>query len=168
MSIQLLSAELFRQKLAGLVDPDQAIPEQDREGVKEIAVRFVSILASLFGDSLDRKTLWERIGNGIVVCCAKCGGDWETFVNQILEYIKADGGRVASSKNLEAIIKELLEKPQSYREAWLRVLEAKHFLIIVKARALWNSQKGAPKEHEVIESIAPDGFVNELPGEAIV
>lgn len=167
MSIQQLSAEAFRQRLAGLVDPDQALPEEERDEIKNQAVKFVSILASLFGDSLDRKTLWERIGNGIIVCSAKCGGDWETFVNQILQYIKADGARVAASKALNSIVAELAEKPRTWREAWLRVMESKHFLIIVKARALYIAQRDAAKEREVEPIMAADGFVDDLPGEVV-
>jgi hypothetical protein len=138
-----------------------------KDEIKAEAINFVSILASLFGDSLDRKTLWERIGNGIVVCCAKCGGDWETFINQILEYIKADGMRVAASKFLAKVIEFLVGKSKSWREAWLRVLETKHFLIIVKARALWNSRKAEPKEYETIELDGEDGFTDDIPGEVI-
>ena len=163
MSIQLLSAVEFRQKLAGLVDPNLVLPEEEREEVKQTAIRFTSILASLFGEDLDRKTLWERIGNGIVVCCAKCGGDWEAFVNEILQYIKADGGRVAASRPLEAMLSEIEGKPRAWKESFLRVLETKHFIIVVKARALWNSAKRLPAETEIVEQIAADGFVDEIP-----
>lgn len=163
MSIQVLSATEFRRKLAGLVDPDQAMPEEVKEEVKTMAVNFISILASLFSDDLDRKTLWERIGNGIVVCSAKCGGDWEAFVNQMLQYIKADGMKVAASKSFGGVLEELTGKTKPWREAWLRVLESKHYLIIVKARALWNAQKATKaKEREVIEQ-ENDEFVDDIP-----
>jgi multimeric flavodoxin WrbA len=144
------------------------MPEEEKEEVKQAAINFTSILAGLFGDSLDRKTLWERIGNGIVVCCSKCGGDWEAFVNQMLQYIKADGMRVASSKSFADIIETLAEKPKAWREAWLRVLETKHFLIIVKARALWNATKDAKaKDREELakERQELETFVDDIPGE---
>jgi hypothetical protein len=163
MSIQVLSAQAFRQRLAGLIDPDQVLPEEDREAVKQDAVRFCSTLASLFGDDLDRKTLWERIGNGLVVCTAKCGGDWEAFVNEILQYIKADGGKVAASKPLAEFLEGFACKPRAHRDAFLRTIEAKHFVIIVKARALWQSMKRLPEPTEVSEQVAADGFVDEVP-----
>lgn len=163
MSIQVLSAEAFRQRLAGFVDPDQVLPEEGREEIKNQAVKFCSILASLFGDDLDRKTLWERMGNGLVVCTAKCGGDWETFINEMLQYIKADAGKVAASKALALFLEEFGKQPKQNKEAFLRTIEAKHFLIIVKARALWNSMKRLPVETEVEEHQAADGFVDDLP-----
>lgn len=163
MSIQVLSAEAFRQKLAGLADPDQAIPEENRETIKQEAVKFCSILASLFGDDLDRKTLWERIGNGLVVCTAKCGDDWETFVNQILEYIKAEPGRVAASKLLADFIDDFGKKPKTEHEAFLRMIEAKHMIIIVKGRALWNSTKRPYEPTAIVEKPTADGFIDEIP-----
>lgn len=132
-----------------------------------MGVRFCSILASLFGDDLDRKTLWERIGNGIVVCSAKCGGDWEAFVNEMLQYIRAEAGRVAASKQIDAFLEDMTAKPAAFREAFLRALEAKHLLIIVKARAVWNAAKRIPPERETIEQVAEDGFTDDVPGEVV-
>jgi hypothetical protein len=135
-----------------------------KEEVKTMAVNFTSVLASLFSDDLDRKTLWERIGNGIVVCSAKCGGDWETFINQILEYIKADGAKVASSKDFNIIFEDLTNRTQSWREAWLRVMEKKHYLIIVKARALWNSLKAEKaKASEELKKEKDELFEDDIP-----
>lgn len=98
-------------------------------------------MAEVFGDDLDRKTLWERIDNGIVISAAKCGGDWEKFVNEILVYIKADPGKVAANKNLSNWIDSMVCKPNEWHEQFVRECETKHMFITVKARMLWNSQK---------------------------
>ena len=121
-------------------------------------------MASLYGDDLDRKSMWERIGNGIVVCSAKCAGDWEAFVNQMLQYIKADGARVASSKGLQTVLEEIIPKTKAWKESWLRCMETRHYLIIVQARAVWNSAKSLPKVFSADEVIAPDGFGDDIPG----
>jgi hypothetical protein len=109
--------------------------------IKDEAIRLVSILPELFGDDLDRKTLWERIGNGLVVCSQKAGGDWESFVNFLLEYIKADPGAVAANKNLEGWVGALSTKPKEWREVFLRIIEKKHMLIVLKGRNVWNINK---------------------------
>jgi hypothetical protein len=145
MSIQVLSAEKFRQQLAGHIDPLKKLDDVEQSALKDETVRFCSILPELFGDDLDRKTLWERIGNGLKVALAKSGGDFEAFVNHTLEYIKSEPGKVAANENLEMFISTALTRPKEWRNQFMRVIEMKHFLVLVKARALWNERKGGAK-----------------------
>jgi len=98
-------------------------------------------LAEVFGEDLDRKTLWERIGNGLVVASAKCGGDWELFVNEILKYIKAEPGKVAANKRLSSFIDTMIVRPKVWHEQFVRECSTKHMFICVKARVLWNGRK---------------------------
>lgn len=105
-------------------------------------VRFVSILPEVFSDDLDRKTLWERIGNGLVTSLAKAGGDFELFINFCLDYVKADSGKVAANENLNMFIESALIRPDEWKTQFLTSIEKKHYLIIVKARARWNENKG--------------------------
>ena len=141
MSIQVLSAEQFRQKLAGLVDEQSKLPEMDKAAVKETAIRFTSILASLFSDDLDRKTLWERIGNGFVTAVTKANGDTEKFISYCLDYIKAEPGSVAASEPLMQVIESISETPQEWRSTFLNYISTKRFLILIKARARWQAAK---------------------------
>lgn len=144
--MNILSAKEFRQKIAGLIDQNQILSNEEQKEIKESAINFCSILPELFGDNLDRLTLWERIGNGLVICTTKCSGDFEVFINQILSYIQADSGKVAASERFNNIISEFLSKPKIWKESFLRTIQAKHFLIIVHARAIWNSLKEEKEE----------------------
>jgi len=127
--------------------------------IKDQAVRFCSILAEVFGEDLDRKTLWERIGNGLIVAAAKCGGDWELFVNEMLKYIKAEPGKVAANRGLAAFIDEMLVRPKEWQEQFVRECEAKHMFICVKARMLWNSRK-TPQDNPDAEDRLTGGAEN--------
>jgi len=160
MSIQVLSAQEFRQKLAGLVDPSRSLPPLELSIVKDEAIKLCLIFAEVFGESLDRKTLWERIGNGMLVCAAKCGGDWELFLDQMLEYIKADAGKVAANKSIDSWIESMECKPKEWKEQFIRACESKRMFIIVKARAIWNSNK---RPSPYTEDRASDGFLDESP-----
>ena len=148
MSVQNLSPEEFRKKLAGLTDPARRLPVTELDVIKDEAVKLCLILAELFSDDLDRKTLWERIGNGLAVCAAKCGGDWELLLEGLLEFVKADPGRVASNKKIGMWIDLMALKPQEWKDQFIRVCEAKRMLLVVKARQLWNSQKAKGDEQQ--------------------
>jgi len=141
MSIPVLSPEEFRQKLAGYADPTRTIPPEDLAQILQAAVRFVSILASLFGGDLDRLKIWDRIGTGLVVAVTKAGGDFDTFVNCCLAHIKSDPGKVASSAPLAELLAQLESQPAEWRTQFLRLVESRHYLILVKARARWISYR---------------------------
>jgi hypothetical protein len=141
LSIQQLSTAEFRQKLAGLVDPGRLLPDMELTVVKDEAVKLCLILAEVFGDDLDRKTLWERIGNGLAVCSVKCGGDWELLLEGLLEYVRADPGKVAANQKLEAWTDTISLRPQEWKDQFIRVCETKRMILIVKARQLWNLNK---------------------------
>ena len=113
------------------------------KGLMEEIVGFVSILPEVFSDDLDRKTLWERIGNGLITSLAKAGGDFDLFINFCLEYIKAESGKVATNENFTAFIESALIRPDEWKTQFLTAIEKKHYLVIVKARARWNENKEA-------------------------
>jgi hypothetical protein len=116
--------------------------EFETKGLTDEIVRFVSILPEVFSDDLDRKTLWERIGNGIITSLAKAGGDFGLFINSCLDYVKADSGKVAANENLSTFINSALIRPREWKTQFLTVIEKKYYLIVVKARARWNENKG--------------------------
>ena len=135
-----MTPEEFRLKLACLTDPSIK-----SDGVKESlineAVDFVSELPIFYSDDLDRKALWDRIGNGLLAASQKCNGDVELFVNQVLVYIKADAAKVAASDRLANMIYMLSARDKVWKETFLRQFQEYHYLIIVKSRIAWNSRK---------------------------
>lgn len=141
-----LTPEEFRLKIAGLYDPLGQIDDIGTKALEDEVIRFVSILPEIFSDNLDRKTLWERIGNGLVSSLAKSSGDMELFINYCLEYIKADSGKVATNDNLHYFISTLSTRDNDWKQQFLRTVEKKHFLIIVKSRDSWNKSKSEAKK----------------------
>jgi hypothetical protein len=141
MSIQQLSAVEFRQELAGLIDPGRILPDTELTVIKDEAIKLCCILAEVFSDDLDRKTLWERIGNGLAVCSVKCGGDWELLLEDLLEYIKADPGKVAANKKIDFWIETMTLRPREWKDQFIRVCETKRMFLVVKAREIWNLNK---------------------------
>lgn len=117
----------------------------EQKVIKQESIKLCAILPKLFSDDFDRKTLWERIGNGIKASIKKCGGDYEEFINLILEFIKADPGKVASCEELEYFLNSMDLKPHEWKEAFLKMMEKKYNIILVYARQLWNSKKVVKK-----------------------
>jgi hypothetical protein len=142
MNIHNMTPEEFRQKTAGLTDPLKQMDEFDRSALKDEAIRFISILPEVFSDDLDRKTLWERIGNGLLIARAKAGNDIESFINNCLDFVKAEPGKVAANENIALFISSISTRPQDWREQFLKTIERSHYLLIVKARARWNENRG--------------------------
>lgn len=120
-------------------------PSIKTDGVKENlineAVDFVAELPIFYSDSLDRMSLWDRIGNGLVAASQKCNGDVELFINQVLVYIKADTSKVAASERLSNMMYTMSQRDKSWKETFLRQFQEYHYLIIVKARMVWNNRK---------------------------
>lgn len=144
MEIELLSAEGFRRLIAGLEDPSRKVDDFSLLAVEADAVSLVSILPEVFGEELDRKTLWERIANGIATATAKSAGDVGIFLQEILSYIKADPGKVASNDRLALHMETMLSRPVEIRYQFLRSISAKSYIIVTKARVLWNANKVRP------------------------
>jgi hypothetical protein len=112
-----------------------------QKSLKIEIINFLSILPEIFSDDLDRKTLWERIGNGVKVSISKAGGNFENFINSCIEYIKADPGKVAACENLEMFLQTALSRPDEWKAQFLRIMETRYFILIVSARTQWNQKK---------------------------
>ncbi len=141
MEIEVLSADGFRQRLAGLEDPSRKITGFDTKALEAECASFVAILPEVFGDDLDRKTLWERIANGIATATAKCGGDLGVWFQEILSYIRAEPGKVAANERIGLYMETLLSRPSEIRDQFIRTANSKSYLIVVRARSIWNSNK---------------------------
>ena len=147
MSVQQLNPEKFRKELAGLTDPATRLPDMDLDVIRHEVINLCLISAELFSEDLDRKTLWERIGHGLETGVAKCGGDWEILVEDLLEYIKANPGEVAANAKMKNLMTDMALKPREWKDQFIRLCETKRMFILVEARDLWNSMKnkGGPQ-----------------------
>lgn len=143
--MKVLSAQEFRRKLAGVVDPRKKTEAKYEEEIKQQAINFCSVLPELFSGDFDRKSMWTRIGNGIVSACKKCGGDYEVFVNLALDFVKAEPGLMAANRRLEDWLLSMDVKDDETKKEFIRVIEKKSNVILVYARQLWNEIKGVER-----------------------
>lgn len=132
----------FRQKLAGLLDPERKVEATEKVEIKETAIRLCSIFASLFGESLDRMTLWERIGSAIRTSCAKVSDDdIDRFVSLCLEHIQADDSRIAASEPMKQMIEVFAARPTEWRFAFLAYINTHRTPLLVHSRSRWEGVK---------------------------
>ncbi|MCL2752059.1 MAG: hypothetical protein FWE62_04810, partial [Firmicutes bacterium] len=83
------TAEQFRQRLAGLESPEKRFSEEELAALRLTGVETVKAMRDVFGAALDRKTVWERVSNGITIAAAKSGGRGDKFLAAMLDYVKA-------------------------------------------------------------------------------
>lgn len=131
-----LDGEAFRRKIAGLADPSSGAGAISNVVIRDTAIRFVSILAHLFGEDLERITLWDRIGSALETADAKCSSDdTDAYATLCLEHIKAAPGRVAACDALLAVLGMLNQAKIEDRTAFLAYLRVHRFSALVHARA---------------------------------
>jgi hypothetical protein len=144
----MLTPEQFRQRLAGLIDPHETIHPERREEIKALAIKFASCLPSLFGESLDRKTLWDRIGTGLQAAYAKtAGADHEFFIQAVLDHIKASPTQAASCNTLAEVLTTLAAWDAADRQAWITSYGTLLIPILVYAREGWSATKTRKDTH---------------------
>lgn len=138
-----LTTEQFRQKLAGLLDPQAAVADDRRQEIRDLCIRFAAELPALFGEDLDRKTMWDRIGSGLQSAFAKtAGSDHEFFVQQVLTHILASTSSAASNPVMGEILVTLGGWSLEDRQAWLGYFNTHLIPLLVHARAHWTARKG--------------------------
>lgn len=144
VSNQLLPLDYptFRRRLAGLVDPERKIEAVEKTEVREAAVRLCSIFAHLFGESLERITLWERIGSALRTSCAKVSDDdLDRFLALCLEHIQAEDARVAACDALRQMMETFAVRPREWRFALLAYINTHRLPLLVHARSRWEGVK---------------------------
>ncbi|MDR1398628.1 MAG: hypothetical protein LBJ41_01720 [Treponema sp.] len=141
VSIQQLDADKFRQELAGLTVPGEELSETALEEAKEQSISLCCILAKVFGNDLDRKTLWERIGNGLEVCAIKSRNDIERFLNELFDYVRGSPGDVAANDDARNWIDYTGHLDPEIQRLIIRVCTERRFIIVLKARNRWKEFK---------------------------
>ena len=144
---EALTYDVFRQKLAGLLDPDRKCGVAEKEAVKQDAIRFVCVLAHLFGDDLDRKTLWSRIDSALVTAHAKTSDDdLDRFASLCLEHVQADPGKAAACDALTQLSQTWGMRDPEWRHALLAYIATHRFALLTHGRARWEDVKGKKVE----------------------
>lgn len=141
-----LSRDHFRLKLAGLVDEAQHVASTEATAFEAQAVDLALAMAELFGDDLDRITLWSRIASGLEQCARENAGDAMALVNGCLLHVKADATRTACNDRIAQVIEVVSPQSQIWGRQWARWIVGHIHIIIIKSRTQWQAIKLAKKE----------------------
>jgi Tfp pilus assembly protein PilP len=99
-------------------------------------------LASLFGDSLERVTLWTKIDAALVAACAKVAdADLDRFVSLCLETVRAEPARAAASEPLFQMVTTFAARPPEWRHAFVEHVRHRRFAVVAHGRARWEACK---------------------------
>jgi hypothetical protein len=134
-SLESLDTNELRQRLACLIDPVAEKAQWFDDVARDIAIQFCAALPSVFGDSLDRMTMWDKIASAIQSGYAKTvSGDIDLFIQHVMESIKADPARAVASEKLNAAMNQLSSLHGQERQDWLQYLATHLIPILVHAR----------------------------------
>lgn len=132
----------FRRRLVGLADPERQPGVAEKSEVRETAIRLCSILAHLFGDDLDRLTLWSRIASAIETAHAKTSDDdLDRFTDLCLEHIQAEAGKAAACDALTQMRETWAVRPPEWRHSFLGYVGTHRFALLSHGRARWDLVK---------------------------
>lgn len=132
----------FRRRVAGLADPARRTGAAEEASVKEEAKQLCLALCELFGESLDRLSLWDRIGSALAAAAAKCDdGDTDRFAALCLDHVKADHAAAARHAGFAAWVVTLAGRDDAYRQLFVRHCGAKAAIVLVHARHAWEERK---------------------------
>lgn len=146
-TILIKNQEEFRKKLACCFDSVSITEEEKKEEIKEECINFISFLPIVFSNDLDRKTLWDRISNGIYSATTKCDNDFEKFINYILEFIKADAAIVASNSIFTDFLCKAIKQSDEWKIAFINYCQTKYFILVTYARQRWEERKEKGKNN---------------------
>jgi hypothetical protein len=136
-----ISAEGFRRRLAGLENPEIKKDDADKQEMREIAISLVLALREVYGSSLERKALWQRIANGLNVAKSKSGGFADRFIVEALDFVRADPNLVVGNARLIDIYKRIKGQPKDWQMLFIRECVVYRNLLLLEARARITSDK---------------------------
>ncbi len=142
-------AEAFRRKVAGFADPNRlADTPGETAAIKDDAMRFICVLAHLFGEDLDRTTLWARIDSALETALAKAGdgegdgsSDLSRFAHSCLEHVQASAAQAAACEPLAGLLASWDAKPAEYGRAFLTRVRLHRLPLLVQSRSRWEQVK---------------------------
>lgn len=138
----VLDTKAFRQMIAArCCSSDGESPEclEDyREAVRLLAI----VLASNFGEDLDRKTLWKRISSAVSSACAKVpSGEPDLLLSAMLEHVKADEASTSRDVNFVDLLASWEARSDTWREGLVTYLRQNLFAALVFMRQAWSAHK---------------------------
>jgi hypothetical protein len=138
-----MSPAEFRKKVVGLIDPNRhATGAAETQAVKETAVQLCLILCELYGDTLDRMKLWDRIATALSVAASKCDdGDTDRFISLCLEHVQADPAAAARHELFANWVSTMGVRDAAHRQMFVRVAGQQSYVILVHARSAWEKRK---------------------------
>ena len=140
--LESLSCDEFRRKLAGLGDPAEKRPVGFRSAADKLAVEFCTALPAVFGEQLDRITLWGKIATSIQSAYAKTvSGDTGLFVQQVLESIQADPAQAVACDKLVQVMDDLDSMDETAAKEWMAYLVTHLIPVLAKARKAHKESK---------------------------
>jgi hypothetical protein len=134
-----LSMDYFRQELAGLIDHAPTATHSD--DFREASVSLCVILAKLFGDQLDRITLWDRIASAIKTSAAKRPDGGDGLISVALDHVLADSGKAAACPDLTELVQMAEAKGAAWNRSWAAYITRHVPIIVVRGRAKWKDIK---------------------------
>lgn len=134
-------------------------------------MRVVTGYCMLFGEALDRKTLWDKIDSALRTACAKVGGEGDTdrWIDLCLDHIRAEPGKAARLKAFTELRDSLRLRDLPWRRAFLRYVEHHRYAVLAYARARWEQVKQEMKARTSAAGAAAKqagGAANEIRGAA--
>ena len=136
----------LRQRLACLIDPAEAATVTDKEFYRLTSIEFCAVLPIVFGDTLDRMKMWDRIAGAIQSGYAKTvSGDMDLFCQCVFEHIKSEPMRVAASDRVCDVVAKLSDLSGDRGQQLLTYLVTHLIPVLVFARREWKDSIGGAK-----------------------
>lgn len=146
LTLPVRSREDFRKALAGLADPDRKLSAGDQASFRPKAERVVVLLCRVFGEALDRKTLWSRIDSGLQAACAKVSdGDLEAWLSLLFDHVRGEAGTLSDAEHADflGLMADLCAPDAAHRKAFARWVETRRVAVVVYGRQAWDQWKRA-------------------------
>jgi hypothetical protein len=107
--------------------------------LKEAGKALCVVLAMLYGKSLERVKLWDRIDSAFISASAKIqDGDMDRLITVCLEHVKAES---IVCLPMESLMRMLDARPAEWRQAFMRYLGTHHYAVVIHGRLAWESIK---------------------------
>lgn len=100
-------------------------------------------MAQVFGEQLDRKTLWEKIGSGLKSAATKRPEGGDSLVAAALDHVVAEAGKAAANTRLAAVLELIGEQDEEWNRGWAAYIVRHATIVTAHARAQWQDMKEA-------------------------